>query len=155
MIHNEQFGFQKGRFTLHTVSNLLGDILQALWHLKGNLYALFIDYRKAFDLLDRSLIAKKLESMNGDNYLTHIIKSILTSNKVILNDNLKTEAHNRSITMADIVQRLAEANPWYSSIRKGVTRTSIKLQHPDSMSRGKWAVYEQRENQANYIQKRG
>jgi hypothetical protein len=56
-IPEEQFGFRKGRSTLHASANLLEDIQEALRHHKGKLYAVFMDYKKAFDLLDRKVIA--------------------------------------------------------------------------------------------------
>ena len=69
---------------------MLTDIQEALRHPKGKLYALFIDYRKAFDLLDRQNIMGKLEAINGKNYLTQIIWNILAANKVTVDDNVRT-----------------------------------------------------------------
>jgi hypothetical protein len=56
MLPDKQFGFIPGRSTLHAISNLLRNIEDALRWPKGKLYAIFIDYTKAFDLLGRGKI---------------------------------------------------------------------------------------------------
>ena len=81
MIPEEQFGFRRGRSTIHAVNCLLEAVQDTLRHPKGKLYAVFIDYTKAFDLIDRSTLVRKLEGMIGkDHYLARIIKNILHSN---------------------------------------------------------------------------
>ena len=61
MIPEERFGFRRGRSTIHAVSCLLEVVKDALRLSKGKLYAVFIDYTKAFDLIDRSILVHKLE----------------------------------------------------------------------------------------------
>lgn len=111
---------------MHAINNLLSDIQVALRHPKGKLYTIFIDFKKAFDLLDRQIIMKKLETIIGDNYLTHIIRCIMTVNRVTIDDNVTTSTPIVqtngvlqgdpispllfNITTADVVQALKIAN---------------------------------------------
>jgi hypothetical protein len=53
VLPDEQFSFRPGRCTLQAVTNLLNDIEDALRWPEGKLYMIFIDYTKAFDLLNR------------------------------------------------------------------------------------------------------
>lgn len=63
--------------------------MEALQEPRGKLYAVFVDYSKAFDLLDRHVVVKKLGIMIGnDHYLTRIISEILELNKVVIYDNV-------------------------------------------------------------------
>lgn len=87
-IPEAQFGFMKGRATSHAIQNLLEDIRDALRLPKGKLHAVFIDYKKAFDLLDRNVLITKLEHMIGkEHYLTKIVTTILEYNQVRIQDN--------------------------------------------------------------------
>ena len=63
-IPEEQFGFHKGRSTIQSVTCLQMDIEEALRKPTGKLHCVFIDYVKAFDLLNRTLIITKLEEIN-------------------------------------------------------------------------------------------
>ena len=124
MIPEEQFGFRRGRSTIHAVSCLLEAVQDALRHPKGKLYAVFIDYTKAFDMIDRSILVHKLECMIGeDHYLARIIKNILHSNYIQIDDNIdKSESIEQTngvlqgdplspllfnIATADIVQAIS------------------------------------------------
>jgi hypothetical protein len=65
LIPDNQFGFRKGISILHAIRNLMNDIQEAL-HIPGEkLYMVFINYAKAFDLLDRGRLNKKLEQATG------------------------------------------------------------------------------------------
>lgn len=91
LIPNQQFGFREGRSTLHAVSNLLNDIEQALRHSKGKLHTVFIDYTKAFDLMNRTKLIEKLESMTkGGNEVTTAIRNILAYNVIEIKDGVAT-----------------------------------------------------------------
>ena len=88
-IPEEQFGFRKGRSTLHAINNLISDIDEALRHTRGKFHAVFIDYTKAFDTLNRSLILTKLEDIIGkNNKLTTLIRNILRTNYVQITDGV-------------------------------------------------------------------
>ena len=70
-----QFGFSKGRSTIHAVSYLLEQIEDALRHPGTKYYAIFIDYTKAFDLVNGAILINKLTNMIGDsNPLTAVTK---------------------------------------------------------------------------------
>ena len=64
-IPEEQFGFRKGKSTLHAVKCLKEEIEYVLRHPRGKLHAVFVDFTKAFDLINRSMIIDKLESYIG------------------------------------------------------------------------------------------
>jgi hypothetical protein len=51
IIPEEQFGFRRGRSTLQAIQCLHNDVQDALQHRKRKLIAVFIDYTKAFDLV--------------------------------------------------------------------------------------------------------
>ncbi|PSN30821.1 hypothetical protein C0J52_17327 [Blattella germanica] len=89
LIPEEQMGFHKGRSTLQAITNLMGSIEEALRHPKGKLYVLFINYRKAFDMINRQkLMHKKENSLGKNHYLTNTIRKIMESNKIIIDNNL-------------------------------------------------------------------
>jgi hypothetical protein len=64
---DEQFSFRRGRLTLQAASCLKEDIEEGLRHPRGKLQAIFIDYTKAFDLINRTLFIEKLEVRIGKN----------------------------------------------------------------------------------------
>jgi hypothetical protein len=74
---DEQFGFQRGRSTLQAASCQKEDIEEALRHPRGKLHATFIDYTKAFDLINRTLLIEKLEEKLGRNSITKLLRNIL------------------------------------------------------------------------------
>ena len=83
-----QLGFRKGRSTLTAVELLLENIWEALEKRKM-FYVVFIDFTKAFDLINRKLVTEKLEETLGKSTpWTRIISSILRWNKVRISDNL-------------------------------------------------------------------
>jgi retron-type reverse transcriptase len=91
LIPEHQFGFRRGRSTLHAVNNLLKDIDEALKMPKGKFYTIVIDYTKAFDLLNRKKLLTKLENLIGTrNPHTVIVKNILAHNTVVINDTVST-----------------------------------------------------------------
>ena len=83
-----QFGFRKGKSTLQAAEALLHEIREALQVPRGKYYAVFIDYAKAFDFINRSKLMEKLENLTGSNHLTGTIKEILKYNMVQINDGM-------------------------------------------------------------------
>ena len=68
---------------------MMGSIEEALRHPKGKLYVVFIDYSKAFDMINRQKLMHKIENSFGKNhYLTNTIRKIMESNKIIIDNNL-------------------------------------------------------------------
>ncbi|KAJ4427938.1 hypothetical protein ANN_23948 [Periplaneta americana] len=94
MLPEFQFGFRTGRSTIQAVQCLKQDITEALSHDKGKLYTVFVDYTKAFDLLDRRLIIHKLEEMIGrEHYITKITRDILHNNNITIDDGISISKH--------------------------------------------------------------
>ena len=90
-IPEEQFGFRKSHSTIQAVECLQIDIHEALRHPKGKLHAVFVDYTKAFDTVNRTKLMAKLENLVGiDNPITRLIKDILTNNSVQIDDMVIT-----------------------------------------------------------------
>lgn len=84
-----QFGFRKGRSTTQAAKCLHDDIVDALRHPKGKLYALFIDYTKAFDLINRQALVSKMDAMIGrEHYIAQIIRNILQNNQIEIDDGI-------------------------------------------------------------------
>lgn len=67
-IPDRQFGFIKGRSTLHAVKYLMDQIEDALRHPGGKYYTVFVDLKKAFDSLNRRKLIEKLKGMIGERH---------------------------------------------------------------------------------------
>jgi hypothetical protein len=73
---NMQFGIRRGRSTLQAVHNLLNDVEEALRLPGGKLLAVFMDFSKAFDMLNRVKLVAKLENVIGpDHVITRILRT--------------------------------------------------------------------------------
>ncbi|PNF13826.1 hypothetical protein B7P43_G12433 [Cryptotermes secundus] len=89
LIPENQFGFRPQRSTIQAITALLEAIEEALRHPRGKYHVVFIDYSKAFDLLDRSIITTKLKEIVGEeNTTTRLIGDILKNNKIIIKDTV-------------------------------------------------------------------
>ena len=87
LIPENQFGFRPHRSTIQAITALLEAIEEALRHPRGKYHVVFIDYSKAFDLLDRSIITTKLREIVGEeNTTTRLIGDMLKNNKIIIKD---------------------------------------------------------------------
>ena len=84
-----QYGFRKGRSTLDAGDRLLGTVREA--HANGfkGVYALFIDFQKAFDTVDRALLLKKLKYDYNleDGYLA-ILEEILLETRITFRNQM-------------------------------------------------------------------
>ena len=88
-IPEEQFGFRKGRSAVQAISCMLDDINEALRLPKGKLFAIFVDYTKAFDYINRTMLIEKLSKVLGpQDHLTRLVTSILARNTVRIEDSL-------------------------------------------------------------------
>ena len=56
---------------------------------RGKLYAVFVDYSKAFDLVNRELTINKLEGLIGRTKLTKLISNILADNQIQIDDGIR------------------------------------------------------------------
>ena len=89
LLHREQSGFRKSH-SCHTALIKLTDTLYKELD-NGNLTGIvFIDFKKAFDLVDHDILLKKLQIYNFDKYTTKWFKSYLTarSQKVQFQTNI-------------------------------------------------------------------
>lgn len=85
-----QFGFRKNRSTIHALRNLLNEVTDTLREPRVKLFAVFIDFSKAFDCINRTKLLQKLQDTVGEgSYLLPIIQNILQTNYVTVDDNIK------------------------------------------------------------------
>ena len=90
-IPEEQFGFRRGRSTLHAVKNLIDDVEERIRLPQGKFHAVFVDFSKAFDSLNRTVICSKLDQMVEQNKeLAVLAHNILSYNSIIISDNVTT-----------------------------------------------------------------
>lgn len=83
-----QFGFRKGKSTLNAIELLLKHIWEALED-RDKFYTVFIDFTKAFDLLNRKLVIEKLkETLGSNNIWTNLINTMLSWNEIYITDNI-------------------------------------------------------------------
>lgn len=75
-----QAGFRKGRSTIENIF-ILDHLSQMAKIKKEKLYALFIDLRAAFDMVDRNLLWDILEKVGISKYLIERIKELYTETK--------------------------------------------------------------------------
>jgi len=88
VLPEEQFGYRPGRSTLLAAGSLLQLIRTELEKPRGKLYAVFVDYLKAFDLVNRELTINKLEGRIGRTKLMTLIPNILADNQIQIDDGI-------------------------------------------------------------------
>jgi hypothetical protein len=90
---DEQFGFRRGRSTTSAIRSLLTAVRATLQHRRHFMYALFVDFRKAFDTVDRSRLIRKLQEQFGIGGRTlAVIQSLLQYNVIRVFDGLTQTA---------------------------------------------------------------
>jgi hypothetical protein len=88
VLPEEQFGYRPRRSRLLAAGSLLQHIGTELEKPMGKLYAMFVDYSKAFDLINSELTINKLEGLNGRTKLTMLISNILADNQIQIDDGI-------------------------------------------------------------------
>jgi len=73
---------------LLSAGSLLQNIRTELENPRGKLYAVFVDYSNAFDLVNRELTIKKLEGLIGRTKLMMLISKILVDNQIQIDDGI-------------------------------------------------------------------
>ncbi|XP_049798758.1 uncharacterized protein LOC126259655 [Schistocerca nitens] len=74
---DSQFGFRCGRSVAQAVHCLQTDTKMAVANRGGKLHAIFVDFTKAFDTINRSILMKKLETSLGPrHYLLPVIRDL-------------------------------------------------------------------------------
>ena len=80
IIYDYQFGFRQGHSTIHTVQTAISSVITSLnssYHMMG----IFIDFSKAFDTIQHSILLKKLDHYGIRGTAYDLIKDYLTNRK--------------------------------------------------------------------------
>ena len=106
ILTNYQFGFQKGKSTVHALTHIMNYITNAFNDNKF-VIACFLDYRKAFDLVSHDILLKKLEMLGIDGVNLNWFRSYLKNRKMFtsVNDHLSNNMRviNRSVPQGSIL----------------------------------------------------
>ena len=70
-----QAGLRKGRGTRDEIANIHW-IIQKAREFQKNIYSFFIDYAKAFDLVDYNKLWKVLEEMGIPDHVTYLLRKL-------------------------------------------------------------------------------
>ena len=99
LLHPYQFGFQPKKSTVHPVMHFLKYISEAM---NDNDYcvAIFLDLRKAFDLVNHEILISKLEKLGIRNNSLAWFKSYLQSRKQLVMVNGKLSNSTSDIIMS-------------------------------------------------------
>ena len=81
-----QFGFRKKRSTTATAMILKHAIKQQM-ELRNKTYTCFVDFKKAFDLIDRSILFQKLQNLGIPPSLCKLLHSILSRLQCFVRSN--------------------------------------------------------------------
>ena len=79
-ISKEQAGFRKGYSTIDHIFTLVSMVKRKLNSRRGGkVYVAFVDYKKAFDTVDRDKLWETLEKLNTSSKMINMIKAIYTA----------------------------------------------------------------------------
>ena len=88
---DEQYGFRNGRSTADAIKTLRDHVVAALGCPRTPLYAVFVDFKKAFDYVPRHLLIRKLALYhNVRGRILRLLMSIYTVNYIQVFDGLLT-----------------------------------------------------------------
>ena len=91
-----QFGFRKGLSTSHAISLLVNKITRAMNEKKKTL-GIFLDFSKAFDLIDHKILLEKLHICGIRGIANDWFRSYLSGRKQLVENN-----NHRSSTILDV-----------------------------------------------------
>jgi hypothetical protein len=101
LLPHQQHGFRSGRSTGSAIEELNSCIHDALSSPKTPLYVAFIDFRKAFDSIDRSLLLRKLSDMGLSNKMLRAIWAVISVNYIeILSNGALSEKVSQTLGLA-------------------------------------------------------
>ena len=80
LIDENQAGFRQGYCTMDHIF-VLNSLIELYLHKQKRIYACFVDYRKAFDLVDRSSLWQKLNLNKINGKILNVIRSIYDNAK--------------------------------------------------------------------------
>ena len=85
----EQFGFRRGKSTLETISHFRRHVKQALSRPRNPLFAVFVDFKKAFDFVPRNLLICKLYRLhNIRGKILRVLVTLLEYNMIKVFDGI-------------------------------------------------------------------
>ena len=84
IIDDEQAGFREQHMTVYQIFCLHTLITKYLRHKGGRFYALFVDFEKAFDRVDRAALWHKLITQNVSSKMVRMLKAIYADVKVCI-----------------------------------------------------------------------
>ena len=80
LLSNEQFGFRPKRSCTHATASVT-DLMRNVIDSQKMGFACFIDFQKAFDTIDHSLLIKKLQNLGFRGKISTLIASFLSDRK--------------------------------------------------------------------------
>ena len=86
LLTENQFGFRKKKDTVQAAT-LLWKTIQSSWATKTNSIGVFLDFRKAFDIVDHEILLQKLHSLGVRGNVYALMASYLTERKQFVNVN--------------------------------------------------------------------
>ena len=106
ILTKHQFGFQKGKSTVHALTQIMNYISNAFINNKF-VIACFLDYRKAFDLVSHDILLKKLDRIGVNGLCLEWFRSYLMNRKMYtsVNNHLSSimRVINRSVPQGSIL----------------------------------------------------
>ena len=103
ILYHKQFGFQTGHSTEHAIVQLVDQILESFEHNKYGL-GVFIDLSKAFDIVDHSILLKKLKLYGVTDRNHSWFKNYLSNRKQFIQINNKENTELETIVVSRKLQ---------------------------------------------------
>ena len=105
----EQFGFRQGRSTLDAFFKLRSYVLERI-ESRTPVYAVFVDFRKAFDMVPRKILLRKLTSLHSiRGRILRVLVSLLQFNLIKVFDDVAYSGEipqNRGVQQGDSLSPL-------------------------------------------------
>ena len=106
ILNPNQFRFQKGRSTVHALTKIMNFLAESFNDNKF-VVAVFLDYKKAFDLVSHDILLKKLEKIGIKGIYLNWFKTYLANRKMYTMINGSPSSNmkviNRSIPQGSIL----------------------------------------------------
>lgn len=88
VIPREQHGFRVGHSTTTAIAELLREVTTSLSQKRLPLYAVFVDYKSAFDTAPRNIGLEKLAANGVGQSILNLLTTFLRANPIILDDGV-------------------------------------------------------------------
>ena len=98
VLPDEQHGFRKGKSTITACESLLSEVVRTVHRFRVPLYAVFVDFKAAFDTASRELIIVKLATAGVPMEILRLVAAILQEGQVVLDDGVKEHNPIRQTT---------------------------------------------------------